>query len=154
MVQHCFTNSSLYLHKVEFACYVIREKGAKLKNRKWHKVKSDLRLFWSIYVSLFMCAIFNRENLVNFLFFSLSGTFGKSIWRHQLDSFPSCTKPPVWQPKTSQNHPHESLNFDSESEDDNSKDRTFPDVDNGHCIYRQAAENFRTPTFHSFELDT
>ncbi|KAF7246498.1 Leucine-rich repeats and immunoglobulin-like domains protein 3 [Varanus komodoensis] len=82
------------------------------------------------------------------------GTFGKSIWRHQLDSFPSCTKPPVWQPKTSQNHPHESLNFDSESEDDNSKDRTFPDVDNGHCIYRQAAENFRTPTFHSFELDT
>ncbi|XP_054844418.1 leucine-rich repeats and immunoglobulin-like domains protein 3 isoform X2 [Eublepharis macularius] len=80
------------------------------------------------------------------------GTFGKPIWRHQLDSFPSCTQPSVWQPRASHNHPCESLDFDSESEDDNRKDRTFPDADS--CMYRQMAENLRTPTFQFTELHT
>ncbi|XP_003221313.2 leucine-rich repeats and immunoglobulin-like domains protein 3 [Anolis carolinensis] len=82
------------------------------------------------------------------------GTFGKPIWRHQLDSFSSCKQPPIWQPQVSCNHLHESLDFDSESEDDHRKDRTFPDGDNANCIYKQPAEQFRTPAFQSFELDT
>nr|XP_020651203.1 leucine-rich repeats and immunoglobulin-like domains protein 3 [Pogona vitticeps] len=82
------------------------------------------------------------------------GTFGKPIWRHQLDSFPTSKPPSIWQLKASPNHPHESLDFDSESEDDNRKDRTFSDGDSGHYMYRQAAKHFRTPTFLSFELDT
>nr|XP_028601906.1 leucine-rich repeats and immunoglobulin-like domains protein 3 [Podarcis muralis] len=82
------------------------------------------------------------------------GTFGKPIWRHQLDSFSSCRQPSIWQPRASQNHPRESLNFDSESEDDNRKDRTFHEGDSGNCIYKQAAENFRTPAFRFSELDT
>ncbi|CAI5785511.1 leucine-rich repeats and immunoglobulin-like domains protein 3 [Podarcis lilfordi] len=82
------------------------------------------------------------------------GTFGKPIWRHQLDSFSSCRQPSIWQPRASQNHPRESLNFDSESEDDNRKDRTFHEGDSGNCIYGQAAENFRTPAFRFSELDT
>ncbi|XP_077194774.1 leucine-rich repeats and immunoglobulin-like domains protein 3 [Paroedura picta] len=80
------------------------------------------------------------------------GTFGKPIWRHQLDSFPGCRQPLVWQPKTSHNHPWGSRDLDSESEDDHRKGRTFPDGDN--CLYRQAADHLRTPAFQFSELDT
>ncbi|XP_066490086.1 leucine-rich repeats and immunoglobulin-like domains protein 3 isoform X2 [Tiliqua scincoides] len=77
------------------------------------------------------------------------GTFGKPIWRHQFDSFPSCR-----QPKASQNYPHESLDLDLDSEDDSGKGRTFPEEDKSNCINRQATENFRTPTFQFTDLDT
>uniref|UniRef100_A0A8D0CBH5 Leucine rich repeats and immunoglobulin like domains 3 n=1 Tax=Salvator merianae TaxID=96440 RepID=A0A8D0CBH5_SALMN len=81
------------------------------------------------------------------------GTFGKPVWRHQCDSFPGCRQPPDWQSKSSPSHPHE-LNFDSESEEDNMKGRTFLEGHSGNCIYRQAAENFRTSAFQFSDLDT
>ncbi|XP_007429246.2 leucine-rich repeats and immunoglobulin-like domains protein 3, partial [Python bivittatus] len=81
------------------------------------------------------------------------GTFGKPIWKHQLDSLSSYKQSSVWQPKAS-HYSHESLDFDSESEGGSKMGRTFAEVDNSSFICRQPAENYRTPTFQSFDLDT
>ncbi|XP_070802848.1 leucine-rich repeats and immunoglobulin-like domains protein 3 isoform X1 [Pituophis catenifer annectens] len=82
------------------------------------------------------------------------GTFGKSIWKPQLDSLPSYKQSSVLQPKASQHYSNESLDFDSESEGSNKMGRTFPEVDISNFICGQSAENSRTPTFQSFDLDT
>ncbi|XP_034626105.1 leucine-rich repeats and immunoglobulin-like domains protein 3 isoform X1 [Trachemys scripta elegans] len=83
------------------------------------------------------------------------GTFGKSLWRPQLDSFSSCRLPASCQPKTfhNNNNPQASLDFDSEAEEDG-KDRTVSHEENSICTYKQAFENFRTPTFQSYDLNT
>lgn len=91
--------------------------------------------------------------LINVFSISL-GTFGKSIWKPQLDSLPSYKQSSVLQPKASQHYSNESLDFDSESEGSNKMGRTFPEVDNSNFICGQSVENYRTPTFQSFDLDT
>ncbi|KAM3832310.1 leucine-rich repeats and immunoglobulin-like domains protein 3 isoform 2-T2 [Vipera latastei] len=83
-----------------------------------------------------------------------SGTFGKPIWKHQLDSLPSYKQSSFLQPQASQHYSNESLDFDSESEGGEKMIRTFPEVDNSNFICGQPAENYRTPTFQSFDLDT
>ncbi|XP_058047386.1 leucine-rich repeats and immunoglobulin-like domains protein 3 isoform X5 [Ahaetulla prasina] len=82
------------------------------------------------------------------------GTFGKPIWKPQLDSLPSYKQSSVLQPKASQHYSNESLDFDSESEGGNKMGRTFPEVDNSNFICGQSVENYRTPTFQSFDLTT
>ncbi|XP_019371320.1 PREDICTED: leucine-rich repeats and immunoglobulin-like domains protein 3, partial [Gavialis gangeticus] len=81
------------------------------------------------------------------------GTFGKPLWRPQLESLSSYRQPASCLPKTSHNNPHASLDFDSEAEEDG-KDRTFSQEENNICTYKQSFENFRTPTFQSCDLDT
>ncbi|KAG6927199.1 leucine rich repeats and immunoglobulin like domains 3 [Chelydra serpentina] len=83
------------------------------------------------------------------------GTFGKSLWRPQLDSLSSCKQPASCQPKTfhNNNDPQASLDFDSEAEEDE-KDRTISHEENSICTYKQAFENFRTPSFQSCDLNT
>ncbi|ETE57888.1 Leucine-rich repeats and immunoglobulin-like domains protein 3, partial [Ophiophagus hannah] len=82
------------------------------------------------------------------------GTFGKPIWKPQLDSWPSYKQSSVLQPKASEHYSKESLDFDSEFEGGNKMGRTFPEVDNCNFICGQSAENYRTSTFQSFDLDT
>uniref|UniRef100_A0A803VFP9 Leucine rich repeats and immunoglobulin like domains 3 n=1 Tax=Ficedula albicollis TaxID=59894 RepID=A0A803VFP9_FICAL len=78
------------------------------------------------------------------------GTFGKPLWRPQLDSLSSCRQPANCQPKTSHNNHHVSLDFDAEAEEDG-KERT---VSRGENTCKQSFENYRTPTFQSCDSDT
>ncbi|XP_021240711.1 leucine-rich repeats and immunoglobulin-like domains protein 3 isoform X2 [Numida meleagris] len=81
------------------------------------------------------------------------GTFGKPVWRPQLDSLSSHRQPASCQPKTSHNNPHSSLDFDPEADEDG-RERTVPRGENSIYNYKQSFENFRTFTFQSCDLDT
>ncbi|KAM6093851.1 leucine-rich repeats and immunoglobulin-like domains protein 3 [Chlamydotis macqueenii] len=81
------------------------------------------------------------------------GTFGKPLWRPQLDSLSSCRQPANCQPKTSHNNPRASLDFDAEADEDG-KERTVSRGENSIYTYKQSFENFRTSTFQSCDLDT
>ncbi|KAM4784226.1 leucine-rich repeats and immunoglobulin-like domains protein 3 isoform 3-T3 [Cyanocitta cristata] len=81
------------------------------------------------------------------------GTFGKPLWRPQLDSLTSCRQPASCQPKTSRNNHHVSLDFDAEA-DEEGKERTVSKGENSFYTCKQSFENFRTSTFQSCDLDT
>uniref|UniRef100_A0A8B9VHI8 Leucine rich repeats and immunoglobulin like domains 3 n=1 Tax=Anas zonorhyncha TaxID=75864 RepID=A0A8B9VHI8_9AVES len=81
------------------------------------------------------------------------GTFGKPLWRPQLDSLSSHRQPASCQPKTSHTNPHASLDFDSEADEDG-KERTVSRGEDSIYTYKQSLENFRTSTFQSCDLDT
>ncbi|XP_026556239.1 leucine-rich repeats and immunoglobulin-like domains protein 3 isoform X2 [Pseudonaja textilis] len=97
-----------------------------------------------------------KENLCNPEMFETyhTGTFGKPIWKPQIDSLPSYKQSSVLQPKASQHYSKESLDFDLEFEGGNKMGRTFPEVDNCNFICGQSTENYRTSIFQSFDLDT
>ncbi|XP_029471668.1 leucine-rich repeats and immunoglobulin-like domains protein 3 isoform X2 [Rhinatrema bivittatum] len=78
------------------------------------------------------------------------GTFGKPLWRPQLDSFSSLGQPGTCQPVFSHAIPHASLGMDLEEE---GKDRTVSQDDN-ICLHKQTSENYRTPTFQCYDLNT
>ncbi|XP_064511886.1 leucine-rich repeats and immunoglobulin-like domains protein 3 isoform X1 [Pseudopipra pipra] len=81
------------------------------------------------------------------------GTFGKPLWRPQLDTLSSCRQPANCQPKTSRNNHHASLDFDAEA-DEEGKERTDSRGENSFYTCKQSFENFRTSTFQSCDLDT
>uniref|UniRef100_A0A8B9G763 Uncharacterized protein n=1 Tax=Amazona collaria TaxID=241587 RepID=A0A8B9G763_9PSIT len=81
------------------------------------------------------------------------GTFGKPLWRPQLDSLSSCRRPANCQPKPACNTPHASLDLDAEADEDG-KERTVSRGENSIYTYKQSFENFRTSTFQSCDLDT
>lgn len=81
------------------------------------------------------------------------GTFGKPLWRPQLDSLTSCRQPASCQPKTSRNNHHVSLDFDAEA-DEEGKERTVSKGEDSFYTCKQSFENFRTSTFQSCDLDT
>ncbi|NWW40817.1 LRIG3 protein, partial [Panurus biarmicus] len=81
------------------------------------------------------------------------GTFGKPLWRPQLDSISSCRQPANCQPKTSHNNHHVSLDFDAEA-DEEEKERTVSSGEDSFSTCKQSLENYRTSTFQSCDLDT
>uniref|UniRef100_A0A8C3RHQ8 Leucine rich repeats and immunoglobulin like domains 3 n=1 Tax=Cyanoderma ruficeps TaxID=181631 RepID=A0A8C3RHQ8_9PASS len=81
------------------------------------------------------------------------GTFGKPLWRPQLDSISSCRQPANCQPKTSHKNHHVSLDFDAEA-DEEGKERTVSRGEDSFSTCKQSFENFRTSTFQSCDLDT
>uniref|UniRef100_A0A8D2QF96 Ig-like domain-containing protein n=1 Tax=Zonotrichia albicollis TaxID=44394 RepID=A0A8D2QF96_ZONAL len=81
------------------------------------------------------------------------GTFGKPLWRPQLDSLSSCRQPANCQPKTSHNNHHVSLDFDAEA-DEEGKERTVSRGENSFYTCKQSFENFRTSAFQSSDSDT
>ncbi|KAI1239322.1 Leucine-rich repeats and immunoglobulin-like domains protein 3 [Lamprotornis superbus] len=81
------------------------------------------------------------------------GTFGKTLWRPQLDSLSSCRQPANCQPKASHNNHHVSLDFDAEA-DEEGKERTVSRGENSFYICKQSFENFRTSAFQSCDSDT
>ncbi|XP_015484254.1 leucine-rich repeats and immunoglobulin-like domains protein 3 isoform X2 [Parus major] len=81
------------------------------------------------------------------------GTFGKPLWRPQLDSLSSCRQQANCQPKTSHNNHHVSLDCDAEVDEEGRK-RTVSRGENSFYTCKQSFENFRTSTFQSCDSDT
>uniref|UniRef100_A0A8C6Z252 Uncharacterized protein n=2 Tax=Nothoprocta perdicaria TaxID=30464 RepID=A0A8C6Z252_NOTPE len=81
------------------------------------------------------------------------GTFGKPLWRPQLDSLSSCRQPASCQPKASHSNPRASLDLDSEADEDE-RERTLSRGENSIYTYKRSLENFRTSTFQSCDSDT
>ncbi|XP_075407474.1 leucine-rich repeats and immunoglobulin-like domains protein 3 [Tenrec ecaudatus] len=85
---------------------------------------------------------------------SFMGTFGKPLRRPHLDAFSGCGQPSNCQPIAFLAKAHESPDLDSEAEDDGKFERTDFLEDNHTCSYKKTLENYRTPGFQSYGLDT
>lgn len=85
--------------------------------------------------------------------FFLSGTFGKALRRPHLDAYSSFGQPSDCQPRAFYLKAHSSPDLDSGSEEDG-KERTDFQEDNHICTFKQTLENYRTPNFQSYDLDT
>ncbi|XP_003790646.1 leucine-rich repeats and immunoglobulin-like domains protein 3 isoform X1 [Otolemur garnettii] len=84
---------------------------------------------------------------------SFLGTFGKPLRRPPLTVCSSFGQPPDGQPTALHFQARSSPDLDSESED-GGKERTDFQEENHICAYKHTLENYRTPTFQSFDLDT
>ncbi|MEE6480726.1 hypothetical protein FKM82_012656 [Ascaphus truei] len=81
------------------------------------------------------------------------GTFGKPLWRPQLDYFSGCVQPTICQLVASHNTPHSSLDIQLDTDKEEQKMTVFPD-ENGILFHAQPFEDYRTPSFQCYELDT
>ncbi|XP_032144839.1 leucine-rich repeats and immunoglobulin-like domains protein 3 isoform X3 [Sapajus apella] len=84
---------------------------------------------------------------------SFMGTFGKALRRPHLDAYSSFAQPSDCQPRASYLKAHSSPDLDSGSEEDG-KERTDFQEENHICTFKQTLENYRTPNFQSYDLDT
>ncbi|XP_001116602.2 leucine-rich repeats and immunoglobulin-like domains protein 3 [Macaca nemestrina] len=84
---------------------------------------------------------------------SFMGTFGKALRRPHLDAYSSFGQPSDCQPRAFYLKAHSSPDLDSGSEEDG-KERTDFQEDNHICTFKQTLENYRTPNFQSYDLDT
>uniref|UniRef100_A0A2K6U1U6 Leucine rich repeats and immunoglobulin like domains 3 n=3 Tax=Saimiri boliviensis TaxID=27679 RepID=A0A2K6U1U6_SAIBB len=84
---------------------------------------------------------------------SFMGTFGKALRRPHLDAYSSFGQPSDCQPRASYLKAHSSPDLDSGSEEDG-KERTDFQEENHICTFKQTLENYRTPDFQSYDLDT
>eukprot|EP00076_Gallus_gallus_P038092 XP_025003630.1 leucine-rich repeats and immunoglobulin-like domains protein 3 isoform X2 [Gallus gallus] len=117
-----------------------QNEGTGLKSRSLNSDKLDLNR------SLEPSSIISNSTFM--------GTFGKPVWRPQLDSLSGRRQPAAsCQPKTSHNNPHSSLDFDPEADEDG-RERTVSRGQNSIYNYKQSFENFRTFNFQSCDLDT
>ncbi|OXB72515.1 UNVERIFIED_CONTAM: hypothetical protein H355_008211 [Colinus virginianus] len=116
-----------------------QNEGTGLKSRSLNSDKLDLNR------SLEPSSIISNSTFM--------GTFGKPVWRPQLDPLSSRRQPASCQPKISHNNPHSSLDFDPEADEDG-RERTVSREENSSYNYEQSFENFRTFTFQSCDLDT
>ncbi|XP_049739694.1 leucine-rich repeats and immunoglobulin-like domains protein 3 isoform X2 [Elephas maximus indicus] len=85
---------------------------------------------------------------------SFLGTFGKPLRRPHLDAFSSCEQPSDCQPRAFHSKAHASPDLNSEAEEDGKFERTDFQEENHTCSYKQTLENYRTPNFQSYDLDT
>ncbi|XP_048661994.1 leucine-rich repeats and immunoglobulin-like domains protein 3 [Marmota marmota marmota] len=83
---------------------------------------------------------------------SFMGTFGKPLRRPHLDAFSSFGQPLDFQPRAFCLKAPSSPDLDCESEEE--KERTDFQEENHTCTYKQTLENYRTPNFQSYDLDT
>ncbi|XP_021097076.1 leucine-rich repeats and immunoglobulin-like domains protein 3 isoform X2 [Heterocephalus glaber] len=83
---------------------------------------------------------------------SFMGTFGKPLRRSHLEAFSSFGQPSDCQPRAFHLKTPSSPDLNSESEDE--RERTDFQEENHTCTYEQTLENYRTPNFQSYELDT
>nr|XP_012325215.1 leucine-rich repeats and immunoglobulin-like domains protein 3 isoform X2 [Aotus nancymaae] len=84
---------------------------------------------------------------------SFMGTFGKALRRPHLDAYSSFGRPSDCQPRASYLKAHSSPDLDSGSEEDG-KERTDFQEENHICTLKQTLENYRTPNFQSYDLDS
>ncbi|XP_009246239.2 leucine-rich repeats and immunoglobulin-like domains protein 3 isoform X2 [Pongo abelii] len=84
---------------------------------------------------------------------SFMGTFGKALRRPHLDAYSSFGQPSDCQPRAFYLKAHSSPDLDSGSEEDG-KERTDFQEENHICTFKQTLENYRTPNFQSYDLDT
>ncbi|XP_054300318.1 leucine-rich repeats and immunoglobulin-like domains protein 3 isoform X3 [Pongo pygmaeus] len=84
---------------------------------------------------------------------SFMGTFGKALRRPHLDAYSSFGQPSDCQPRAFYSKAHSSPDLDSGSEEDG-KERTDFQEENHICTFKQTLENYRTPNFQSYDLDT
>ncbi|XP_008053387.1 leucine-rich repeats and immunoglobulin-like domains protein 3 [Carlito syrichta] len=84
---------------------------------------------------------------------SFMGTFGKPLRRTHPDAYSGFGWPSDCQPRAFRLKAHSASDLDSESEED-VKERTDFQEENHICNYPQTLENFRTPNFQSYDLDT
>uniref|UniRef100_A0A0D9QWZ5 Leucine rich repeats and immunoglobulin like domains 3 n=2 Tax=Chlorocebus sabaeus TaxID=60711 RepID=A0A0D9QWZ5_CHLSB len=84
---------------------------------------------------------------------SFMGTFGKALRRPHLDAYSSFGQSSDCQPRAFYLKAHSSPDLDSGSEEDG-KERTDFQEDNHICTFKQTLENYRTPNFQSYDLDT
>ncbi|KAL0611868.1 Leucine-rich repeats and immunoglobulin-like domains protein 3, partial [Plecturocebus cupreus] len=84
---------------------------------------------------------------------SFMGTFGKALRRPHLDAYSNFGQPSDCQPRASYLKAHSSPDLDSGSEEDG-KERTDFQEENHICTFKQTLENYRTPNFQSYNLDT
>ncbi|XP_055215198.1 leucine-rich repeats and immunoglobulin-like domains protein 3 isoform X2 [Gorilla gorilla gorilla] len=84
---------------------------------------------------------------------SFMGTFGKALRRPHLDAYSSFGQPSDCQPRAFYLKAHSSPDLDSGSEEDG-KERTDFQEENHVCTFKQTLENYRTPNFQSYNLDT
>uniref|UniRef100_A0A2K6MDS0 Leucine rich repeats and immunoglobulin like domains 3 n=1 Tax=Rhinopithecus bieti TaxID=61621 RepID=A0A2K6MDS0_RHIBE len=84
---------------------------------------------------------------------SFMGTFGKALRRPHLDAYSSFGQPSDCQPRAFYLKAHSSPDLDSGSEEDG-KERTDFQEENHICTFKQTLENYRTPHFQSYDLDT
>ncbi|MBZ3871339.1 Leucine-rich repeats and immunoglobulin-like domains protein 3 [Sciurus carolinensis] len=82
-----------------------------------------------------------------------AGTFGKPLRRPHLDAFSSFGQPSDFQPRAFCLKAPSSPDLDCESEEEE-KERTDFQEENHTCTYKQTLENYRTPNFQSYDLDT
>ncbi|KAM9674238.1 leucine-rich repeats and immunoglobulin-like domains protein 3 isoform 2-T2 [Trichechus inunguis] len=85
---------------------------------------------------------------------SFLGTFGKPLRRPHLDAVSSCGQPSDCQPRAFHSKAHASPDLDSEAEEDEKFERTDFQEENHMCSYKQTLENYRTPNFQPYDLDT
>ncbi|XP_007948257.1 leucine-rich repeats and immunoglobulin-like domains protein 3 [Orycteropus afer afer] len=85
---------------------------------------------------------------------SFMGTFGKPLRRTHVDAFSSCGQASDCQPRAFHSKAHASPDVDSEAEEDGKFERTDFQEENHTCFYKQTLENYRTPNFQSYDLDT
>uniref|UniRef100_A0A2R9CG74 Leucine rich repeats and immunoglobulin like domains 3 n=1 Tax=Pan paniscus TaxID=9597 RepID=A0A2R9CG74_PANPA len=84
---------------------------------------------------------------------SFMGTFGKALRRPHLDAYSSFGQPSDCQPRAFYLKAYSSPDLDSGSEEDG-KERTDFQEENHICTFKQTLENYRTPNFQSYDLDT
>ncbi|XP_054094311.2 leucine-rich repeats and immunoglobulin-like domains protein 3 isoform X3 [Callithrix jacchus] len=84
---------------------------------------------------------------------SFMGTFGKALRRPHLDAYASFGQPSDCQPRASYLKAHSSPDLDSGSEEEG-KERTDFQEENHICTFKQTLENYRTPNFQSYDLNT
>ncbi|KAM8971966.1 leucine-rich repeats and immunoglobulin-like domains protein 3 [Pelodytes ibericus] len=78
------------------------------------------------------------------------GTFGKSLWRSQVDSVPDYIQQPVYQ--FSPDH-DSNCSLDIQPADKVEQRTVHPD-EIGIILHKQTSDSYRTPAFHCYELDT
>ncbi|XP_053318993.1 leucine-rich repeats and immunoglobulin-like domains protein 3 [Spea bombifrons] len=97
-----------------------------------------------------LCGQKNTSEQANTMAFSsYMGTFGKSLWKPQLDSFPGYVQPMVYQ-FSSQNT---SLDIKPGTVNRDEQNMILPD-ETGLLFPKQSLEGYRTSAFHCYELDT
>lgn len=82
---------------------------------------------------------------------SLMGTFGKPLRRSHLDAFSSFGLPSDCQSRA---FPLKMPSPDLDSESEDERERTDFQEDNHTCTHKQTLENYRTPNFQSYDLNT
>lgn len=79
------------------------------------------------------------------------GTFGKPLWRPQVDSFSAVNHPSMSKSIVACELPHASSDVQSEEQEPN---RTLSKEDKSACSPAQTFESYRTPAFHTYVFDT
>ncbi|KAM4677054.1 leucine-rich repeats and immunoglobulin-like domains protein 3 [Discoglossus pictus] len=80
------------------------------------------------------------------------GTFGKPLWRPPIDSFSGYIQPTICQLAPHSTH-HSSLDIQLDIDTEEQKRTVIPD-ESGVLFHKQPFENYRTPTFQCYELDS